>query len=370
MSTTPAPAAPSRVMAIDALRGFDMFWITGGREIVLGLAALFTGGVPLWVDYHLEHPAWTGFSAWDLIMPLFLFITGAAMPFSFSKRTEGAPDYPRIYLRLARRVALLWVFGMMVQGNLISSVISLDLSELRLYSNTLQAIASGYVIAAIALLHLPKRAHHVLFAALLLVYWALLSLVPVPGQGAGLITPDGNLALYVDEQILGRFRDGTHYTWILSSLGFGATVLLGVFSGDILRSTHAPRRKLLMLIGAGLACLALGAAWGQFHPIVKHIWTSSMVLWSGGWCILLLALFYAVIDLGGYKRWAFPFMVIGANALLAYMVGEAIVGLVTGGAEDLFGESVLIEATAAALAFALMWAGLYGLYRKRWFLRV
>jgi predicted acyltransferase len=370
MTSPPATSAPQRIYAIDALRGFDMFWITGGREMLLGLAALITGGVPVWLDYHLGHPEWTGFSAWDMIMPMFLFITGAAMPFSFQQRLGEQRDYPAIYRKMARRVALLWVFGMVVQGNLISSIVSMDISDLRLYSNTLQAIASGYVIAAVALLHLPRWGQRALCAVLLLLYWALLTFVPVPGHGAGQITPDGNLALWVDEVILRGFRDGTHYTWILSGLGFGGTVLLGVFAGQALGGDATPRNKFFWLVGAGVACLLGGALWGQFHPIVKHIWTSSMVLWSGGWCYLLLAAFYALIDLGGYKKWAFPFMIIGANALLAYMVGEAIVAAFTGGAEEMFGEHILIEAASATVAFALMWAGLYFLYKKRWFLRV
>lgn len=370
MSAAPPAAPAARIYSIDALRGFDMFWITGGREMLLGLAALTTGGIPATLQYHVDHPEWTGFSAWDMIMPLFLFIVGAAMPFSFGKLTEGTPDYPRIYLKLVRRMALLWIFGMMVQGNLISSITSMDFSELHLYSNTLQAIASGYLIAAIALLHLPKWGQAALCVALVLSYWLLLSFVPVPGHGAGQITPDGNLAMYVDEQLLGHFRDGTHYTWILSSLGFGATVLLGVFAGHRLRSDASAQSKLMGLIFDGLVCLAVGAAWGQFFPIVKHIWTSSMVFWAAGWSYLLLAFFYGVIDVAGYRRWAFPFMIIGANALLAYMVGEAIVGAATGLAEHQFGEGILIESTAATLAFLLMWSGLYAMYKKGWFLRV
>lgn len=370
MSQPTESAAPNRVMAIDALRGFDMLWITGGREMLLGIAVLLTGSVPGWLDYHLGHPEWTGFSAWDMIMPLFLFITGASMPYSFAKYASPHRDYPRIYTKLARRIALLWFFGMIVQGNLIESIVSFDFSDLHLYSNTLQAIASGYLVAALALLYLPMAGQAVLCAAVLLLYWALMVSVPVPGHGAGLLEPDVNLAMYVDETVLGRFRDGTHYTWILSSLGFAGSVLLGVFSGHILRSGGSKAQKLGMLIAAGLACLAVGGIWAQFFPIIKHIWTSSMVLWAAGFSYLLLAFFFAVMDIGGYKRWAFAFMVIGANALLAYMGGELIVGIFTGAAEQALGESRLIEGAAAALAFGLMWAALYGLYRKRWFLRV
>lgn len=368
MSDAPVAPPPNRVLSVDALRGFDMFWITGGREIVLGVVALFTGGtVPPLVEYELGHPEWTGFTAWDMIMPLFLFITGVAMPYSFGKAGESKAA---IYRRLPRRIALLWIFGMMVQGNLIQSIVSMDFSDLHLYSNTLQAIASGYLIAAIALMHLPKSGQAILCAVLLLLYWALMALVPVPGHGAGVYTPDGNLAIYIDKLLLGRFQDGTHYTWIFSSISFGGTVLLGVMAGHVLRNNATPAGKFAMLLALGLGCLALGALWDPIFPIIKHIWTSSMALWAAGWSYLALAVFYALIDWAGWRRWAFPFVVIGANALLAYMVGELIVGIGGDVSTRLLGESVLVEALGALFAFCVMWGGLFFLYRRRWFLRV
>ena len=148
--------------------------------------------------------------------------------------------------------------------------------------------------------------------------------VPVPGYGPGIFTPTGNLAMYIDKTLLGHFQDGTNYTWILSSLGFGATVLMGVLAGHLLRSKLAGTRKALLLAGAGIACLLTGWLWGFAFPIIKHIWTSSMVLWSGGWFLLLLALFYWVIDVLGYRRWAFFFIVIGMNAIVAYIAPDII----------------------------------------------
>lgn len=367
MSESATAPAPDRVVSIDALRGFDMFWITGGREILLGAVALFTGGVPVWLDYQLRHPAWTGFSAWDLIMPLFLFITGSAMPFSFSRKKRG---HAAIYRRLARRVVLLWILGMIAQGNLLSCIAGMDFSTLRLYSNTLQAIASGYVIAALALMHLHKTGQAILCAALLLIYWALMALVPVPGHGAGVFTPDGNLAIHIDKLLLGRFQDGTTYTWILSSISFGGTVLLGVFGGHILRSAAKPAQKFGMLLAAGFLCLALGALWDLAFPIIKHIWSSSMALWAAGWCYLLLAFFYALCDWAGWRKWAFPFVIIGANAILAYMVGEKIIEFGLHLANSALGETRVTDGLGALLAFAIMWTALFILYRKRWFLRV
>jgi predicted acyltransferase len=159
---------------------------------------------------------------------------------------------------------------------------------------------------------------------LLVGYWLLMALIPFGGHPKGTWEEHANLALYIDQAILGRFRDGTTYTWILSSMGFAASVLLGVFGGHILRSSKSQGVKILMLVGAGLGCLALGWLWSYAFPIIKHIWSSSMVLWAAGWSYLLLAVFYGVIDVLGLRKWAFPFVVIGANAIFIYMATELL----------------------------------------------
>jgi predicted acyltransferase len=365
-----ATALPSeRLMSVDALRGFDMFWIAGGQAFVMELCRLFANPLPPWLDRQFEHVPWEGFVGWDLIMPLFLFIVGVAMPFSFSKRLARGDSRRSIYGKVIYRVAVLWVLGMVAQGHLLA----FDLNNLQLYSNTLQSIAAGYLVAAIALVELPVRWQAALAGALLVVFWGLMMFVPVPGYGAGVLTPDGNLAMYVDKAVLGRFRDGTNYTWILSSLGFAATVLMGVLSGHLLRAPMPGRRKALLLVGAGLACLLAGWLWGFSFPIIKHIWTSSMVLWSGGWCLLLLALFYWVIDVLGYRRWAFFFTVLGMNAIVAYMAPDIIPfreisqTLFAGLARHLgmFGPVLVAFGTLGVL-----WLGLYYMFRKRTFVRI
>jgi predicted acyltransferase len=179
------------------------------------------------------------------------------------------------------------------------------------------------------------------------------------------------LARYIDVTVLGQFKDGTTYTWILSSLGFAASVLFGVRAGRILMSDKPQRTRLLLLVGMGFGCLALGAVWGIFFPIIKHIWTSSMALWAAGWSFLLLALFYGVIDVLGYRRWAFGFVVIGANALITYMIAEPFNGVAVDFVVGLFHNSgLLIHFLAAVAVFSATWAALYFLYRKRWFLRI
>lgn len=366
-----APPTSQRVMALDALRGFDMFWIVGGQQLALAVAGLVYDPVPSWIDYQLEHVEWEGFSAWDLIMPLFLFVVGAVMPFSFSRRLEQGQSKAGLYEKVLRRSLILFVLGMAVQGHLLD----FNLSTLHLYCNTLQAIAAGYLISGFLMLNVGVLGQVAFTAVMLGGYWLLLMYVPFSGHVAGVLEPEANLALAVDEAVLGRFRDGTSYTWILSSMTFAATVLLGVMAGHILRSAQSQARKFSWLMALGLACLAGGWAWAEWldFPIIKHIWTSSMVLWAAGWSYLLLALFYLVIDIAGFRRWAFPFVVIGMNAITIYVagyfvpfrsIGEGLVGGLAGhlGAAG----PVAIEFTAVMLAWLLV----YHLYRQRIFLRI
>jgi len=262
-----------------------------------------------------------------------------------------------------------WILGLIVQGRLLEY----NLSRLDLYSNTLQAIAAGYLIATIAYLNLDMKWFNGLLAGLLLIFWALMALVPVPGFGAGNLTPDGNLAIYLDRLILGRFDDGLNYTWILSSLNFGATVMLGVIAGNLLRSGKTQKAKVLWLTGLGSGCIILGLIWGIWFPIIKRLWTSSFVLYSGGWCLLLLALFYLIIDVLNYRKWAFFFKVIGMNAIAVYTatnifkfrhIGDIFVGGLLGriGPWDSFVQNLA--------AFIVVWLILYLMYRKRLFIKI
>lgn len=376
MSQTIQPSLPAdqtsrRVISIDALRGFDMFLIAGGYQIFSGL---FKGVNSEFLNTHLkpqiEHMDWAGFSFWDLIMPLFLFVVGAAMPFSFDKRLKGGQDKSRIYLHVARRVVILWILGAMVQGNLLQY----DLSKLRLYSNTLQSIAAGYLFSSIIMLNLPLIVQLSATLFLLLVYWALLEFVPVPGYPAGTLTPDVNLAVYIDKIVLGHFwPPNTTYSWVLSSMTFTCTVMFGVFGGYLIKSGKSHKEKLMWLFGSGVACIAAGIVWGRWLPIIKHIWTSSMVLYSGGLCLLLLGFFYLVVDVWQFKKWAFGFIVIGSNAIAAYMATELFDFRKIG---DVFVRGLARYAGSwndfvrAIAAFVVVWFILYWMYRKKTFIKV
>lgn len=321
-ATEAKPAASQRLVSIDALRGFTMFWIMGGRELFLAIVACITSNTLIydWCETQVTHPKWEGFVAWDLIMPVFLFLVGTSMPFAFSKRLEpGASLWP-VYQRIVRRFVILWFLGMVAQG----SFLRYQLHGLEVFSNTLQGIAVGYLVTSLAMLHLRLRGQLALFVALVVAYWALLTFVPFDGHPAGTLERNANFARYIDVMIMGPFRRQHSFTWIVTSLGFSATVLLGTTAGRLLKSKFTPFEKLKWLLLAGVVCMAIGWIWSYWQPLNRHLWTSSMILWAGGWSFVLLALFYAVIDMAGWKAWAFPFVVIGANALFAYVFDHVV----------------------------------------------
>jgi len=361
-------ASPERLMSLDVLRGFDMFWIIGGEHIFRGLGKLTDRPIAGKLLEQLDHVRWEGLHFYDVIWPLFMFIMGAAMPLSLAKRrSQGATDRSML-LHAVKRALILFVLGMIAQGNLLA----FDLSKFRPCYSVLHGIAAGYLIATIVVLKVKPARYLAVTGGFLLLYWAILMLVPVPGVGPGVLTPQGNVATYVDQLVLGRLHYGEN-TWFLSYLGFASSVLLGVLAGQVLMSSRPAKERVLMLAGAGVVCLALGLVWSLALPIIKLLWTSSYVLVAGGLSFVLMAIFYLIVDVLRRRRWAFGFMVIGMNSIVAYMammlfdfrqVGNIFVGslLPRLGRWDL-----LVESTAA---FGSAWLILYWLYRKRTFVRV
>jgi predicted acyltransferase len=308
-------AVNERLVSLDALRGFDMLWIMGGHPIFLGLDNVFHNRITGFIKQQFDHVEWFGFNFWDIIMPLFLFLCGVSMVYSLKKRLSNGNTKRRIWMHTIKRVFILWLLGMIVQGKLLTY----DPDKLELYSNTLQAIASGYLIATVFMLYLPIKYQVAATALLMIAFWAILAWIPVNGTTSGAYTQWGNVAYHFDRKVLGMFHDGQDYTWIISSLNFGATTMLGVFTGYILQSQNLQMVKFRNLVVFGVALVAAGLLLDQWHPIIKKIWTSSFVLYAGGISVLMLAAFYLVIDI--YKiRWGTKWMVIiGSNAILAYV---------------------------------------------------
>jgi len=295
-----------------------MFFLVGAGDILRRLFRAIDSDALQPALYQLSHAKWVGFTSWDVIMPLFLFTSGLSMPFSFDKFIRQGHTKAQLYGKILKRFCLLFLLGWIVQGRLLD----LNLDTFHVYCNTLHSIAFGYLVTSLIILNIGKLSMQLVAgASLIAVYWLLMSFVPVPGFGSGVFTPEGNLAIYIDHAVFGRFDDGTQYTWLISSLGFGATVFSGYYAGRILKQPleQNQKLKLLTLIGAGL--IIGGLLWSLQMPIIKKIWSCSMILFSSGICFLLLALSYLITDKWKVDSWwTRGFRMLGLNAIAAYML--------------------------------------------------
>jgi predicted acyltransferase len=357
-----------RLASLDVLRGFDMFWIVGGGFMFAGLTKATGFSVFKALLPQFEHVDWVGLHFWDVIWPLFMFIVGAAIPFSTASRKAAGATDRSLLLHALRRAAILFVLGMAAQGNLLLW----DLTKLWPCYSVLHGIAAGYLIATVINLKFRPKVQVVIAGAFLLLYWGLLVLVPVPGVGPGVLTPEGNMATWVDQIVLGRFHHGTN-TWFVSYLGFASSVLLGVMAGHVLQMARTARAKITLLVAAGVGCLGVGLLWSLALPIIKLLWTSSFVLVSGGFSFLAMALFYWIVDVRLWRSWAFPFRVIGLNPIVAYM---AVSLLNLGRIGNIFVGGLLPrvrpwdDLLSHATAFLVLWLVLYWMYRTKSFVKI
>lgn len=360
---------PNRLLSIDVLRGFDMLMIILADHFFYTLNQGVQSKTTQVLAEQFSHPQWFGFHFYDIIMPLFLFVVGVVIPFSMDKRIREAPSKASLYPHIVRRFIILFILGWIVQGNLLA----LDIERFHVFSNTLQAIAVGYLFSCLAYMHLGKKGRYVLFAACLVLYTLILEFANVPGMGRSELLPDKNIAIHIDRYLLGRFDDGLQYTWILTGLGFIATTLSGLFAGELLKAK--PRAKgtlqtLLLIGGIGVGLALLLDLW---HPIVKKLWTASFVLLTSGICFVLLALFHWVVDIKGHVKWSFPLKVIGMNAITAYVLSH-ILDFPSLAKELLFGFEQFFGPLYAALAslggFLLLYFLLWYMYRNRTFIKI
>jgi predicted acyltransferase len=361
------PKQSKRLMSVDALRGFDMFWIIGGSFIITGLGKAIGGPVAA-LTPQFEHVRWEGLHFLDLIWPLFMFIVGVSIPLSIEKRKEEGATKRSLYFHAVRRAIILFVIGMALQGGLLKW----DLTKLYPCYSVLHGIAAGYLIAVAVVIELRPKMQGIIIGIFLLVYWAVIELVPVPGIGAGVLTPDGNVATWVDQMVLGRFHYGEN-TWFLSYIAFASSVLLGVMAGRLLMLPYSGKTKVLALTGAGMVCIALGLLWSLVFPIIKLLWTSSFVLVGGGFSFLMLALFYWIIEVLGFHRWAFFFSVIGMNSISVYVATSLISFKLIG---NVFVGSLLPriglwdDFVSSLAAVTIIWLVLYWMYRTKTFVKL
>lgn len=368
----------ARLESLDALRGFDMLWIIGGHAVIHNLATAGNSDFLNALALQMRHVPWEGFHFFDLIMPLFMFMVGMSIPFSIDKRLSMGESKRKIYLHAFKRLIILLILGMAYEGNLLA----LDTNKL-FFGSVLGAIGTGYFFSVIIYNQLNTKGQILFTAGLLVAYWSILTFVPVPGQQAGVLLPESNITKYVENIVLGNHaKTGVTYMWVLDTLGVIGTVMTGVFASTVIRgnlrlsffkSSNGQIHKTLTLVLTGLALVCTALALSSWSPIIKRIWTPAFVLLTSGLSFLLMALFYFVIDVKGYKRWAFWLKVIGMNSIAVYLAVhfipfESLAGAFVFGLEQFLGAYYPVILSLAALAIIYMI--LYWMYKKGTFIKI
>lgn len=349
-------AARERLVSLDAFRGFTMFWLLGGKALVVALAGVAGLG---FVPYQLSHSEWEGVRYYDLIWPSFMLMVGVAVPFSVSRRALQQSRAER-WRAAWTRAAILFLLGSLRES------VSEGVPRLIELSSALQPIAVAYLVA-FHLAECSRRVQAGVAAGLLAGYAALLAWVPAPGIPAGTYEINRNVVTWFDQAVIGRaHRDG--WGTVLSTLPTLSTTLLGLLLGHMLRGTATPARKAVTIALTGAGCLLAGFALSPLVPVIMKLWTVSYGLITAGWSCLLFAGFFWVIDVRGWRRWTFPLVVIGAHALVAYVLPTVvplrrIVAIFTAPVAPLAGPLAPVVTPAAVVLAG--WLVLHWLHRHR-----
>jgi predicted acyltransferase len=357
-----------RLTSVDAFRGFTMLWLISGGDFIKSFYSVWPNPFTKVLAENMDHIGWKGFHFEDLIFPLFLFVVGLLIPMLISRRIAKGATHKDLYLQLVKRTLVLFVLGLVVYR-----VLNFDWATQR-YSSVLLRIGICYSIACILVIHTNWKVQLYVVLAILIGYWAAVMFIPVPGYGAGVLTPEGCLNTWLDQNIIpGRLAPGPYdYQGVLSTFTALASTLIGVLAGHWLQSNRTGNQKTIGFIIAGLIALTAGWVWGQFFFISRYVWTSSFVLFAAGWSLLLWALFYWIIDVKGYKKWAFFLVVIGVNSITIWVGQEFIdfkftTDFLFMGFSRYFG---IIQPIIIALCLLITkWLLLWGLYRQKIFIK-
>ncbi len=369
-----------RLTSLDVFRGIA----------ISGMLLVNMAGVADQVYPPLLHADWNGCTLADLVFPFFLFIIGVAIAFSLSKYTEGNRGGWSISWRIVRRSAILFALGLLLNG-----FWNYDWGTIRIMG-VLQRISLAYLLAALIVLKLPRRGQWAIALLLLIGYWVAMSVVPVPGYGVGNLSREGNLGAYIDRLIIGtahlykgdQFNSMGDPEGLFSTLPAVVSVLLGYFTGQWLRTQPINSRTSMDLVIIGLSSLVVGEVWGFWFPLNKKLWTSSYVVFTTGWALLLLAVCYELIEVRQRRRWGKAFEIMGLNAIFVFVASVLMIKILVkthiGTGENApttytwIYENLFVPWAGAmngSLLFALVtvlfwWGVLYRMYRQRWFVKV
>ena len=329
----------------------------------------------------LLHSEWNGCTFTDLIFPFFLFIVGVSMVFSFAARRERGDSKKTLLIHGVKRSAIIFAIGLFLNG-----APFFPLASWRIMG-VLQRIALAYLATSLITLYFGRRGRVVWTFGLLAGYWAAMKLIPVPGFGAGVLTPEGNLAAWLDREVLYNHLYVAH-SWdpegLLSTIPAVGTTLLGVFCGEWLRSARAKATKVAGMIAAGALAIAAGEICNRWFPINKNLWTSSYVLFTAGWALLALAACYWTVEVRGWRKWGVPGLIYGTNAIVVYaassLVGKISISVhIHGELLKTWAYEKFFAPLAAPIHASLLWASAYviafwvlawAMYRKRIFIKV
>jgi predicted acyltransferase len=367
------PGTDNRLYSLDALRGFDMLWITGGGSFFVVLANLTGSDWLKSIAEQMEHVPWNGFHFFDLIFPLFMFISGVAIPLSVQSKLKKNVSKKSLFLKVFKRMIILVLLGFLYNG-----LFRNGFKDAR-YVSVLGQIGVSYFFASVIVIFSKSYKTNLLWLAGILIGVAILQLfVPVPGIGAGILTPAGHINGYIDRLFLpGRLAydngiyDAIGYLSIISAIGI---TLMGTIAGNILQQKkYTEYRKTGILTVIGIALITTALFLSPYYPIIKNCWTTTYNILAGGISFLLIALFYLVIDVWRYRGWSFYFRVIGMNSIFAYLftrivpisnIVEFFIGWI---AKPMGGFGGLIIAVGVLTG---IWLLLYYMYKNNIFIKV
>jgi predicted acyltransferase len=357
-----------RLTSVDALRGLTMFFIIGGEQIFTAFYRIWPNSVTEAFATNMEHAGWEGFYFYDQIFPFFLFLVGLLIPIVILRSKEKGKSNKEIFYHISKRTIVLIILGLANYG-----LLRFDWPAMR-WSSVLGRIGICYFIASLFVMHTNWRTQAIVIAILLVGYWAAVRFIPVPGFGPGVLTPEGCLTTWVDQKIIpGTLGLGIYdRQGILSTFTALASTMIGVLAGYWLCTGRTENQKILGLTMAGVILLIAGWIWGHYFFISRNVWTSSFVLFSSGWSFLILALFYWIIEVKGFKKWTFFFVVIGMNAVTIW-VGQRFIDFkftsdaIFLGVSKYFG--ILQPLFLAICLVGIKWLFLWFLYKRKIFLK-